>query len=491
MRSAGKSFGNELEKRVLAYLRQYCGIDVGSDVIVAVSGGADSLCLLHVLHRLSEHFPLNLHVAHMDHMLRGRASGEDAEFVAQQARALRLPCTVESRDILEYKLEHRCSLEEAAREVRYEFLRAVAESCGAETVITGHTRDDDVETVMLHILRGSGIHGLRGLEPATEVPFTLPVSARRRTLRLARPLLTVSREETVTYCSLRGLTYRRDVSNEYPHFLRNRIRLEVLPALRQINPRLDDTLLRLASAAAEDDGFIVEAAQITWDNAVTSTQTAVFIDLPAFQFSAPAVQARLLRQAVVHLTGSARDLSHAHVTLVRELAAGTEPRQMDLPLNVIVRRARDCMVAFIRGHDPACDVSRTPLLPVSLDVPGETRIPGWRVVTTYEKAGSDFITDPYVARLDAAKTGPHLTVRRRRPGDRFRPLGMVGQKKLQDFMVDAKIPIHIRDCVPVVCSGDDIVWVVGWRIDDRVKLAACTQDVVRIEFLPVPEDNVS
>lgn len=489
MCSGGKSFGNDLQDRVLAYVRRCCRIDAGTPVIVAVSGGADSLCLLHVLHRLSAELPLQLHVAHMNHMLRDSASVEDAAFVAEQARTLGLPCTVESRNILAHKLEHRCSLEEASREVRYEFLRQVAGEHGAAVVVTGHTRDDAVETVMLHLLRGSGVHGLRGLEPVTQFPSASPRPEAGDALRLVRPLLCVTRDETLAYCRLLDLGYREDVSNESVVFLRNRVRLEVLPSLRQINPRFDEALLRLAEAAIEDDDFITGAAHQAWERCVTSTQAAVRIDVQEFTNTPPAIQLRLVRRAMVHLSGSARDVAHSHMTAIRELAVGAVGKQSDLPHGITWRREESALVAFHRDADPAVEGIKAPAEPLPLHVPGETWLPGWRVIATSCVAPVHVSGESYVAYLDAGKTGTQLSVRRRRSGDRFRPLGMSGEKKLQDFMVDERIPLRLRDTVPVVCSGCDIVWLVGRRIDDRAKVTGATRDVIRLEFVPTGEQE--
>ena len=491
MRSADRSFPSDLEHRVLAFMRTCCGISARAHVIVAVSGGADSLCLLHVLHRLADEFPLEIHVAHLDHMLRGNASGDDAAFVSGQAHDLGLPCTVESRDIAAYRSLHRCSIEEAAREVRYQFLREVACRYGAGIIMTGHTRDDAVETVMLHLVRGSGIHGLRGLEPVNAFPLAPEEDEDRDVLQIIRPLLSVTRDETLRYCRLRGLTHCEDASNESLDFLRNRMRLEVLPVLRQLNPRCDEALLRLAVAAAEDDDHIIAAANEVWARSVAVSKSCVRIDVQQFADSSPAVQARVVRRAIIGVAGSARDVATSHIVSVRSLAGMRPGKQVDLPCGVVWRREEATLLAFRRDDDPNAEVIMAPEQPVALAVPGETRIPGWRIVATCHGGPCDATGNELVAYLDLGRTGSKLSVRRRKPGDRFRPLGMQLEKKLQDFLVDAKVPSRFRDSIPLVTSESHIVWVTGWRIDDRVKVGPHTQEVLRLEFVRDPLSHAS
>ncbi len=484
MKEDGQSFISGLENRVQEFIRSRCALSPGSLVVVAVSGGADSLCLLHVLHRLSDALQVKIHVAHLDHMLRGDESKEEALFVSVQAEALGLPCTVESRDVMAYRVSRRCSIEEAAREVRYSFLRSVAQKVGADMVMTGHTSDDAVETIMLHILRGAGVHGLRGLEPVSDYPMRAREAMEPRTLRVVRPLLAVSREEAREYCRYLSLGFRDDASNESVAYLRNRIRLELLPFMRQLNPRFDDALLRLAGAAVEDDNHLRTAALEVWERIVTLSPDCVRIDLAGFMEASSAVQSRLILNALMHLSGSARDVSYEHVIAVRSLVEKSPGKQVDLPYGIVWRRGNTELMAFFRTTEPSSSHIEAPLMPVRLVVPGQTGMPGWLVTGSYVDRMGDDMSEPYVAYLDSPKAGQELFVRRRNPGDRFLPLGMSGEKKIQDLMVDARIPGDLRDSIPIVCSPRQIVWVVGWHIDDRVKVTADTREVLRLEFAP-------
>jgi tRNA(Ile)-lysidine synthase len=472
MKDTGRSLVESVESAVRDGLRGTGVLQAGDTVVVAVSGGTDSLCLLYALHRLSAELQLSLHVAHLDHMLRGAESQEDARFVSSRAESLGLSCTVESRDVAAYRDAHHCSLEEAAREVRYSFLREVAHRVGAVAVVTGHTRDDAVETVMLHILRGTGVHGLRGLEPASPCPYLPQDGVHRQALTLLRPMLQVSRSEAEECCRALGLEPREDATNASPAYLRNRIRLELLPSMRQLNPRIDDALLRLSGIARG-----------LWEHLATDSKDRVDIEAAAFLESSPVLQSRLIFEAMVQLAGTARDVTAEHIVAVRDIAAHASGRQVDLPGGIIWRREHLALTAFRRSSAVDSTHSLMPESPVALDVPGEVEVAGGRVTARVVAPGEGESDSSCVAHIDAELAGNRLFVRRRKPGDRFRPLGMAGEKKLQDFMVDEHIASGARDRIPIVCSSSHIVWVAGWRVDDRVKVTAGTRDVLRLEFL--------
>ena len=474
-----------VERAVAALINATEALKPGDPVVVAVSGGADSLCLLHALHRLSGDLRLSLHVAHLNHLLRGADADGDAAFVAEQAAALGLPCIVASRDVASFAGDRGMSLEEAAREVRYAFLREVARGSGAAVVATGHTRDDAVETIVLHILRGSGVHGLRGLATVSPYPTGAEGAALRVVLRLLRPLLRASRAETMAYCHALGLEPRTDSSNQSPAHLRNRVRLEFLPLMRELNPGVDDALLRLGALATEDDEALDRIAEDVFERVARMSRETVALDVDGFLASPPAVQSRLVREAVARLCGNARDISFLHVDAVRSLAVGPSGKRIALPRGIEWRREYGWLT--VQGCvEDATAVRVMPDEPVSLPVPGEVVVPGGRIVARVVSPTDYMMESARVAYVDRGCVGSGLWVRWRRKGDRFRPLGMACDKKVQDFMVDCHIPARERDRVALVCSAEHIVWLVGWRIDDRAKVTTATRQVARLEFVPDP-----
>lgn len=465
----------QIISRVRAFISRHDLLSPGETLVVGISGGADSVCLLYLLLELQKELAIKLHLAHLDHQLRGTDSAADAGYVADLARRLNVPATIEKRDVAAYKEKCHCSLEEAARQARHKFFAHVAVQAGAQKVALGHTRDDQVETILMHILRGSGTLGLRGLEPLRKEPDTVTI---------IRPLLEVTREETTFFCSARHIEARSDASNFSLAFLRNRLRLELLPCLRKYNPGVDHALLHLAEISSADTAFIEENARRIWKKIAREEQEAVYLDKNTLLQLPVAMQRQLLKMAIASVLGNTRDIEIKHIESIRQLALGQTGKHLSLPHKLVCRSSyRE--IAFFRSSCPLlpwpCPFSPLPEETV-IKIPGETVLPGWRIMSSIIPKQIANSIGPFVAELNYDKAGNKLLVRRRRPGDRFQPLGMSTTKKLQDFMVDVKIPLHWREYVPLVCSHEHILWVAGWRIDERYKITADTRQILRLEF---------
>jgi tRNA(Ile)-lysidine synthase len=466
------------EQKVLAFIRAKNLIARGEKVLVAVSGGPDSVCLLYILDTLRKELGIKLHIAHLDHQLRGAASAADARYVAGLARRLKIPATIDSKDVPAYRAQHRLTLEEAAREVRYGFLAEVAAQTGADKVAVGHTADDHAETVLMHILRGSGTKGLRGLLPVSERQFS------GKSVTIIRPLLEISREDTVAYCRRHRLQPRTDASNLSLEPRRNRVRRKLLPELQKYNPKIKEALARLARTSADDMDFIETEASRIQDKVTKSGPNHVILDKKSFLALHPALQRQLLRSSIESLLGSLKDIEADHIENI--VAALDKPagRVIGLPFGLSFTIEYDRYV-LASGAAALC-----PLPPleneVTLKVPGETVFSGWRVTATITSANEagDINEDNggFSAWFDFAHVGKQLTVRRRLPGDRFQPLGLARPKKLNVFMIDARIPRAWRRFVPIVCSDGDIFWVVGYRISELARVRPATAKVLRLEF---------
>ncbi|MDD5590302.1 MAG: tRNA lysidine(34) synthetase TilS, partial [Dehalococcoidales bacterium] len=280
-----------LELRVLEFIREHHLVPVDSCLLVAVSGGPDSVCLLHILLRLKDELGIRLHLAHLNHQLRGNESEDDARYVDEMARQIGIPATVERGDVARHQAEKRISLEEASREVRYTFLAETARSVGADRVAVGHTSDDNVETILMHLVRGTGITGLQGLKPYLKWRMA------GGDLAVIRPLLTVSRRETTGYCQEHELKPKTDTSNFSLSPLRNKIRHQLLPLLRSYNPRIEQAILRTARIAAGDIAFLEEAGERLWRGIARSQDSAIILGKESFIKLSPALQRHLLRMA--------------------------------------------------------------------------------------------------------------------------------------------------------------------------------------------------
>lgn len=465
-----------LELRVLRFIQEHQLVSREQPLLVAVSGGPDSVCLLHLLVRLQPELGIRLHVAHLNHQLRGAEAEADARYVSALADRLGVPVTIAQRDVKGYQARHRISLEEAAREVRYTFLAEVAESTSASRVAVGHTIDDHIETILMHLIRGSGIRGLRGLQPVV----SWQLSGRR--LTIVRPLLTVTREETADYCRYYQLSPRTDATNLLLSPLRNRIRHRLLPQLRSYNPRIVEALLRTARIASDDLAFLDGEVSRIWDDIVQSGEDVIALDKERFLELPPALQRHLLRTSIERLSGNLKDIEARHIEEI--MGALTKPagKTLNLPGGLIFAVEYG---KYLIGSDAAA-LSPFPELEgeFTVKVPGETQLPGWQIVAIVidSSAIKGKPENDFTACFDLDKTGEELVVRARQRGDRFQPLGMSQLEKLGEFMIDARIPRAWRERIPIVCSPSQILWVVGWRIDDRVKVTENTRRVLCLKF---------
>jgi len=499
----------ELESRILDLIQRYSLIQQKELVVVGVSGGADSVCLLHVLAKWRRRPGIRLHIAHLNHQIRGVESQADAEYVSNLAGSLGIPITIDRQDVAAYRTERKCSLEEAARELRHAFFARVARKVGAHRIAIGHTRDDQVETILMHILRGTGITGLCGLAPCSPLVYdsqgmSLPAEApsvakrQRSNLLVIRPLLDITREETASYCQKHQLDPRIDSSNLSPSFFRNRLRLHLLPLLRQYNPSIDQALLRLADIAKEDNAFIEQQASGLWDEVGRQENNTIYLDKKQIAALPIALQRHLLRTAVTKLAGDTRDIEASHIEAARSLLNKPASKRSPLPHGLICQGGYDELVIASTAKQSQLPPCPFPPLPdeFHLKVPGKTAFSGWNVLASIVREQVAFLSSRgamstsdktyrsnLVAHFDLQRTGMNLCVRKRQPGDRFQPLGMNMPKKLHEFMVDAKIPRSWRGRIPIVCSPQQIIWVVGWRIDDRVKLAEASKEILRLEFI--------
>jgi len=463
-----------LDRRVLGYIREHALVSPGGMLVVGVSGGPDSVCLLHVLAGLRKPLGIDLHVAHLDHMLRGADSDADAEYVSSLARDLGLPTTIESRDVEAYRKEHGLSLEEAARDVRYGFLAEVAGVVGSNRVAVGHTADDQVETILMHLIRGTGLTGLRGMRPLSELPGGAD-------LAVIRPLLEITREETASYCDAHGLSPRIDQSNLEPVYQRTSVRLKLLPLLRQYNADIETALLRTASAAVVDMDFLEQVVSALWGSVASEMAEGVSIDKARFAELHPALQRHVVRFSLRRLLGDLQDIEAVHIDDVVDGLGKPAGKRLSLPRGLVFRSEYESSV-ISRGGPVPC-----PYPPLDgehrLNIPGETQVGEWTVTATVlDTKRKRHELAPTSAYLDLDAVGDGLTVRVWKRGDRFQPLGMDGTKKLHDFFVDEKVPQAWRGRVPLVCSPEHIVWVVGHRIDQRASLSGSTQRVLRLEF---------
>ncbi len=488
----------DLLQRVSDFIDSQPGLLPGEKLVLAVSGGPDSLALLHALHSLAGSHGLSLHVAHLDHGLRAEAPA-DAEFVREQAAARGLPFHLGTADTRAHAANHRQSTEEAARALRYAFLAGVATTVGARHIAVAHTADDQAETVLMHFLRGAGLAGLKGMLPVSEMGSRKSEVGRQKSdpsdlrpptsdLFLLRPLLTTTRAEVEAYCAAQGLAPRQDASNADTQYLRNRLRHELLPLLEQYNPRLRQVLARSAAVLAGEHALVQAHLAAVWPVAAPARLQAagrVVFDRAAWLALTVPEQRALLRAAVQRLRRHLRDVDFTPVEAAVRFSQRAAPgRSCDVAagLQLLIGETTVTLQPWGAEADPA---PAGPLLDAAGSLAG-----GWRFAVELVEPdewvpGQPALEtgSPWRVYVDAAALRHSPCVRARQPGDRFQPLGLGGHSaKVSDFMVNLKIPKGLRDRWPLVTCGEHIVWVAGVRLDERYKVGPGTQRVVRLCF---------
>jgi len=455
-----------IENKVLDSILKNNLIRKNDKILVGVSGGIDSTALLYILNAIKKTLNIKLHAAHLNHKIRGKQSDQDALFVRNICRKLGIPCTVEEFDVPGFAKQKGLNLEDAARQMRYEFFERVAARYGADKIAVGHTADDNIETFIMKLIRGSGLQGLEGIPQVRG--------------KVIRPLLGIFRKELEDYLKQKGIKAREDKTNKDTKYLRNRVRLDLIPELSKYNRNIKDVILRTIRTVRKDRDFIEGEASKALDDVMALKKSGyIQIDTEKYLKLDPAIQAETIRLAISHVKSDLNDISFINIMDILNLA---QKRKGEIDLSG----------AFITIDKRTISVSRerpSRTKPVDflhqLEIPGEVRASESGYL--FESQILDSISqkqlkmkDPYQAYIDYDKIDKPLLIRRRKEGDMLFPLGLKGKKKLQDIFVDEKVDLAERDRVPVIDDGKNIVWVVGYRISEKAKVTGRTKKIVKI-----------
>ncbi len=477
---------NRVLKKVQRTIEKYGMLDKGDRALVAVSGGPDSVTLLDVLFSLRDKYDLSLSVAHLNHMLRGKEAEKDACFVKELSEKLGLPFFSGKRDVRSFMKKTHLSPEEAARKLRYDFLEDVARREGMDKVALGQTADDQAETVLLAFLRGSGLAGLSGIPPVRVLGES--------SIKVIRPLIGTFRIEIEKYLEGKGITSRLDASNLEPIYLRNKIRLELLPLIaHEYNPKIKSALVKLAGILQEDNRYIGERAKELIPGMFGGNKKKIEINLASLQSLPVALQQRLVREAVNEICGNMRPLSLIHWEKIHELIGeGKTGSYIALPDGVVVRKEYGNLLIMV--EEARHKMSE---LDCELEVPGKNYVPEIGLIVDVHLFGREDVSRLEVggraACFDCDRIKFPLHIRFRKNGDRFSPLGMKGSKKLKDFLIDRKVSASKRDRIPLLLSDGEIIWVMdpgenGWgRIGEKVKVTEKTTRVLQVEVVATSE----
>ena len=468
---------NKVLRTVRETIAKYRMFSPGDSVLVAVSGGPDSIALMNILYTIAGEYALRLAVAHLNHDLRRQESERDAEFVAALAGNFVLPFYLEKKDVRTFQKRWHLSPEEAARQVRYGFYDAVASKYGFNKIALGHQGDDNAELILMNLLRGSGPLGLCGIPPVRDDKYV-------------RPLIRLKRVEILDYISEKKLTYVTDSSNMDPALKRNQVRHHLIPELkRSYNPAIVDSLNRLGEIIQAEEQWIDDAIDPLFTDCVLDRASdCIRLALPGIDAMDPAVGRRFIRKAIFSVKGDLRRITFGHVDAVLEMTKKNQARgSLDLPGGIQV--IKDAAALTVKREQAG---SGSPVEIINyrhtINGPGTTLIKEANCLIKLVEIGTDDVPDfrdagNAQAFFDRDCLRFPLVVRNFRAGDRFSPLGVKGTQKLKKYFSSHKIAPHQRKKCPILLSDDKIIWVAGHRIDNRVRLRPQTQRVLMAELL--------
>lgn len=449
-------------------------IKKGDKVLVGVSGGPDSMALLHLLVDLRKEYNIELIVAHLDHMLRGKQSSADANFVEEIAIKLNIPFIIERGNVKAIASSSKMSTEEAARETRYDFFQKAAEKVGATKIATAHNMDDQAETVLMRLVKGSGSLGLSGI----------PYKRRLGDKWVIRPLLDVKRVDIEKYLKRHKIPSRLDASNLKTLYLRNKIRHILIPLLeKEFNRKIKENLNLIARSLSDEFNYLNTTARRLYKRFAVETMTAIEIDIKKLSRQHIALQRLIVREIICRLKGDLRRINYKHWQEVESMLYDVDKLNVDLPGGLKVIKKHNRLIFSKRGvtKERKSQFKKT----IKLNVPGEVIVPELNI-----KARAEIVK--YIPKFKKGKSTKGLEyingdlikspleIRTWREGDRMKPLGMKFYKKLHDIFVDEKVPREIRDRIPLILSGGKILWLVGVKLSEDYKIDKETKRGVKL-----------
>jgi tRNA(Ile)-lysidine synthase len=457
------------------YIKKESLLKFNESILLGVSGGPDSLTMLDLFSRIRNEYGLNLVVFHLNHMFREEAYDE-AKFVAGVSAKYNIKSIIKTFDVPSLVSSKGLSPEEAARMVRFDIMFRLCRELNIAKVALAHNQDDLVETVLLHMFRGTALKGLSGIRPVSYIDNVF----------IIHPLLSMWRSKIEAYCKYRGLEPRYDRTNKETIYTRNKIRHKVIPLIeKEINPQFKGLVSRMASILRDEDAFINEIVEETYkDVIIKEEKDKVIIPLNSIQNIPGVIRQRIIQKIYYYLKGNFADFYYEHYQAIDDLIfSGTTGKMLDLPEGIKVMREYE-RVIFKKGEFNR----RTDSFFMSLKVPGFVELLNGKKIQAsvlpYNKNWQLLQRSKNICLCDFSKVETPLVVRNRKNGDRFIPLGMKNMKKIKDFFIDKKIPQRERDRIPIILDKRGIIiWIAGFRIDERIKLGKKTEKILRLEFI--------
>ncbi|MCS6104787.1 tRNA lysidine(34) synthetase TilS [Clostridium botulinum] len=462
-----------MKKKVLSYIVDNNLIKSGDKILVALSGGPDSLCLLNILKELREELDIEIGAAHLNHLLRGEDAFKDEEFVISTCKEMNIPYYVKRVDINKYSKEHKLSSELAGRNVRYGFFDEILKKDGFNKIATAHNANDQAETIIFRLMRGTGLEGLGGIKVCRED-------------KIIRPILCLTRKEVEKYIKEKNLNPRIDKTNFEKIYNRNKIRLDIIPYIQNnFNEDIVKTLNRMSLLIQKDNAFIERLCIKAYNEYCKKNTDSKFYILKKELFKKDqAIVTRIIRTALIEYSKSHYDFEMKHIYDILELSKKETGKGINLPKNIYVENIYgDIKISSKMKEDIKVDKTEFLLNKKSI---GEDRIQfnnyEFEISVLKNKSTNliDLKENKLVKYFDLDKINENILFRTRKNGDKITPLGMKGQKKLKDIFINMKVPKEERDLIPVICFDNDIAWILGLQISDNFKVTNNSKNILKI-----------
>ncbi|GFZ34187.1 tRNA(Ile)-lysidine synthase [Clostridium zeae] len=464
-----------MNDKVINFIREHHMIKKGDKVLVALSGGPDSVCLLHVLYMMRHELGISLGAAHINHLLRGDDSFEDESYVEKMCDNLGIPCFIKRVDVEIMAKDKSISSEMAGREARYGFFSEVIKEKGFNKVAIAHNANDQAETILMRVMRGTGIDGLVGIKPVRDEIYI-------------RPILCVTREEIEDYCESNNLNPRIDRTNLESIYSRNKVRLEMIPFIKNnFNKDIVESLNRLASLANIDSEYIDKSSEDMYFKFCKEKVGTIIINKEAFYIH-EALLTRLIRKSIFYVSGATYNFEMKHIYDIILLQKGKTGKNINLPNNIVAENSYGDIIISIRKFEEYKSIEFI----VSKQEIDEKKVENLRlnglmydVVLQVKQNDTkiDLNSSDLIKYFDYDKIKQKIIIRNRKNGDKIKPLGMTGTKKIKDIFIDNKVPNSLRDEIPLVCFDNNISWIVGLKISDLFKVNKNTKNILQISFI--------
>lgn len=458
-----------MKKRVFDTVKKHSLIETYDNVLIGLSGGADSMALLYILLELQEEMDFNILVAHVNHGVRGDDAKRDQKFVKDQAEKLNLPYYTKDVDMVGYGKEKGITSEEAGRELRYGFFRDILKSVGGGKVAVAHNKNDQAETLIMRFMRGTGVDGLKGMEYIAG--------------DIIRPILGIDRADIERYIETNNIEIVTDMTNFQNIYNRNKIRLELIPYIEEnFNPSIIEAMWRMSEISSIDSDFLnVHSEKIYEKNLKIKDDEKIVLDAKGFEGIHPSMSQRIIRKSILEFGSSLQGISEAQISNVMDLIEKKETgKEVHLSNNILIRTNYDEIIIQMRRREDKKDYN------YEIDYPGLVNFQniGYsfnievlsREQYAHEKKASN------TSYFDLDKISGPLRVRNRKNGDRFVPFGMRGSKKIKDYFIDEKIPKDLRDKIPLIVDKESIIWVIGYRTDEKHKISDKTRNILKVSY---------